>query len=206
MEFRTTSDLVVGAACTLLIAATGGILAARRAGSQAASIVTSTPTANAAATAVGETISGPAGVFAPKADIAERSPVASPSPRAKPTTDASAPTTSASSSTERLTWRREAPTARISASSLVRWATSMVKVLEIRKMPTKSAIAAKASSTWLSVLRLSSIILAWSSASSSPVWASAPSGSSGFTASSSCCSDAPAAAVTVTSLKWPGAR
>lgn len=103
MEFRRTRDLVEAVACTLLIAATGAIFAARRAGSQAASTVIRMPTAKADPTAVGETTSGPAGILPPRRPIAERRPVARPRPRAKPMTEASVPTTAASSSTERLT-------------------------------------------------------------------------------------------------------
>ena len=92
------------------------------------------------------------------------------------------------------------------ASSRVRWATSMVKVLAIRKTPTKRAIPAKTSRMVLRPLSPASVCLASSSASAAPVWASAFSGSRGFTASSSCRSEAPASAVTVTSLNWPGFR
>lgn len=103
IELRSTRDFTVATAYWLFIAATGGIFAARRAGSQAASTVIRTPTPKAAMTVVGEMTSGPAGIFPPIRLIAERSPVARPRPSAKPTTDAIRPTTAASSSTERLT-------------------------------------------------------------------------------------------------------
>ena len=48
-------------------------------------------------------------------------------------------------STERLIWRREAPRARSSASSRLRWATRIEKVLMIRKMPTTRETPAKTS-------------------------------------------------------------
>ena len=40
------------------------------------------------------------------------------------------------------TWPRVAPSARSRASSWVRWATRMLKVLAIRKLPTKTATKA----------------------------------------------------------------
>ena len=47
--------------------------------------------------------------------------------------------------TERVTCRREAPSARNRASSRVRWATMIEKVFRIRKVPTTSATAANTS-------------------------------------------------------------
>ena len=55
------------------------------------------------------------------------------------------PSTNASASTERRTCPRLAPTARSSASSRVRWATSIEKVLKMRKIATNSAMNANAS-------------------------------------------------------------
>ena len=66
-----------------------------------------------------------------------------PSPR--PSTDAMAPTTAASATTEASTWRRLAPRARSSASSRVRCATRIEKVLAMMKAPTTSATAANTS-------------------------------------------------------------
>lgn len=77
----------------------------------------------------------------------------------------------------------------------------MVKVLAIRKTPTKRAIPAKASSMVLRLVSPDSMSLACSSARACPVCAVASSGSSASTFSSSAASEAPAAAVTVTSLK-----
>ena len=55
------------------------------------------------------------------------------------------PTTKASASTERFTCFFDAPIARSRASSRLRWATRIEKVLMIRKVPTTIAIAAKTS-------------------------------------------------------------
>ncbi|CAM5259792.1 hypothetical protein SGRI78S_00568 [Streptomyces griseus subsp. griseus] len=121
-------------------------------------------------------------------------------------TEASVPTTAASSSTERLIWRRVAPMARIRASSRVRWAISMVKVLAMRKMPTNSAMPAKASSMVLRLVRPDSMSLACWSASALPVCASASLGSSGSISASSFRSETPSAAETVALWKTPGFR
>lgn len=129
MELRSTRDFMVAGRWALPMAATGAILAVRRAGSQAASMVTTTPMTRAVRTVAGAMISGPAGIFALKSSIAERMATARPTPQARPMTEEMAPTTAASARTERLTWPRWAPTARSRASSRVRWATSIVKVL-----------------------------------------------------------------------------
>ena len=76
--------------------------------------------------------------------------------------------------TERTTWRREAPTARSSAISRLRWAISMVKVLAMMKTPTNSAIPAKTRSIRVSHLVFSAICLDCSSASLAPLVAVMP--------------------------------
>ena len=55
--------------------------------------------------------------------------LASPMPAATPITEATVPSASASTTTERSTWRRVAPSARISASSRERCATVIESVL-----------------------------------------------------------------------------
>ena len=52
-----------------------------------------------------------------------------------------------------MIWARLAPRARVSASSRIRWATMMEKVLRIRKIPTNRATAAKPSRMLLKKLR-----------------------------------------------------
>ena len=66
-------------------------------------------------------------------------------PKSTPTIDAATPTSSASSMTVPTTWFPEAPTARSSPSCRVRCATVILKALKMMKLPTKRAIAAKAS-------------------------------------------------------------
>lgn len=63
-----------------------------------------------------------------------------PIPAPRPTIDAIRPITSASSTTDPMTWPREAPIDRSSASSRVRWATMMENVLRMMKMPTNNAM------------------------------------------------------------------
>ena len=71
--------------------------------------------------------------------------MASSTPRPSPSVEPTSPTTSASSSTERVTCRFDAPSARSRASSRLRWATRIENVLTIRKAPTTSEMPAKMS-------------------------------------------------------------
>lgn len=202
---RSTSDLVVAFACTLLIAATGGIFAALRPGSQAASMVIRTPTARATPTVPGVMTSGPSGTVAPSVPMRDLSPAPMPIPATSPVTAATSPTTNASISTDRVTCLRDAPTALSSASSLVRWATSMVNVFAMMKVPTKSAMPAKTSSPCLSPLIEDEIISACSSASSLPVSVSTRSvGSALSSADFSAVWEVPEAAFTSISSYVPG--
>ena len=110
--------------------------------------------------------------------------------------DPSRPSTRASSSTLRETCRREAPRARRRASSRLRWATRIEKVLTMRYAPTTSATPAKISrKVWRNFTPLR-IWLADSSAASSPVSARTWGGSSLSTASRNVAWDTPASAVT----------
>ena len=109
------------------------------------------------------TIVGPSGSWAPKTPNSALSPIATPIPAIRPITELSRPTTTASSSTARRTWPRLAPSIRISASSRVRWATSIENVLKMMKAPTNSAISAKVSRKVLKNARPS---LTWSACSS----------------------------------------
>ncbi len=70
-------------------------------------------------------------------------PEAITTPSATPATEPMMPTTSASSRTDPSTWRRLAPTARSSASSLQRCAMTIANVLLMMKAPTSSETPAK---------------------------------------------------------------
>ena len=94
------------------------------------------------------------------------------SPTSTPTIDAISPTKNVSSSTERITCRREAPSTRSSANSFVRWATVTVNVLKIRKPPTSSATPANTSSAVRMKPSASERSCGLRSAASSPVWTS----------------------------------
>ncbi len=118
-------------------AATGEIRVARRAGSAAAITVMIVPTRT-------ETISALACTLNLAVELKTwMSRSATRMPKTKPASEASTPLSAASVMTSVKTWARVAPSARSNASSWVRWATRMLKVLAIRKLPTKTAMKAK---------------------------------------------------------------
>ncbi len=80
-------------------------------------------------------------------------PTARPTPAATPAAEPTRPSRRASSSTERLIWPRSEPMARIRPISRVRWATSIEKVLKMRKMPTRNAMPANPSITYFMTSR-----------------------------------------------------
>jgi hypothetical protein len=186
------------------IAATGAIFAARRAGISAAAAVTSTPTANEAMIVRGSTSVGPGGNSAPIALNSALSPSATPMPASSPTADAISPTTTDSPSTDRVIWRRLAPSARISASSLVRCAIRIENVLKMMNAPTNSATPANTSRNVLKKLSPFLMSLACSSANAWPVMASAPLGSAAAIRSRSVCWLTPSFAAACTSVNAPG--
>ncbi len=110
-------------------AASGAVRAARTAGPRLASSVTTTPTTAAVTTLAVPTTSCDVGMAMPAASIRAMRPVARPMPAAIPAADATIPVASASTVIDRSTWPREAPSARSSADSRVRWATRIEKVL-----------------------------------------------------------------------------
>ena len=129
----------------------------------------------------------------PKFAKSARMPMASSTPRPSPRVEPTIPTTNASSSTERITCRLEAPSARSSASSRLRCATRIENVLTIRKPPTTSEMPAKISRKVRRKLIASSRSEAASSAALSPVTASYPSGSASWTSSRSWVCETPSA-------------
>ena len=72
-------------------------------------------------------------------------PFATPYPTTSPIADATIPSTRPSTTTERMTCRRDAPRVRSVASSRVRWATVIDRVLKITNAPTSSAMPPKTS-------------------------------------------------------------
>ena len=114
---------------TSRIAAIGGTLAARRAGNTAEARLTPRPAITEMMTVLLVNTTPPAGMSMPMPESNIFNPEATPTPAANPSAEAIRPTTPASSSTDRVTCRRLAPMARISAISLVRWATRIVKEL-----------------------------------------------------------------------------
>ena len=87
------------------------------------------------------------GSDSPTALNSANSPLASEMPTTSPTIEASTPMISDSASTERSTWRREAPSVRSVANSRVRCAIVIDSELAITNAPTNSAIPANASSS-----------------------------------------------------------
>ncbi len=118
MMSRRRSDRS-GMATSSRMAATGGIRAARRAGNQAATSVTRMPTAKQTTTVRASIGSDPV-IFSPNVPSRALSPVAITAPKPSPTTLEKVPTMKASMRTDRVTWRRDAPSARSRASSRVR--------------------------------------------------------------------------------------
>ena len=112
----------------------------------------------------------------------------------------SVPPPTASRRTDRLTWRRDAPSARSSASSRLRWATRIEKVLMMRKIPTTRATPAKTSRNVVMKPRTSSRPSLLTSTISSPVRTCSPSGTTAVTASASSVWATPSAARSVIEL------
>ncbi len=168
---RRRSELS-GRAMSSRIACTGAIREVRRAGSQAAATVTTTPTAYATSTVRGAKRSDCPDRSSPKPPNRVRIPSASSTPRPRPMVDPTRPTTNASSSTDPVTWRLDAPSARSRASSRLRWATRIEKVLTIRNAPTTSEMPAKISRKVCMNPMACRSSEAVSSAASSPVTAS----------------------------------
>ncbi len=153
------------------IACTGEIRDVRRAGRYAAVIVTITPTAYAARKLRGRNTSDCPDRSSPKVANRARSARASRMPRPAPTVAPSTPSTSASSCTDRTICFFDAPRARSRASSRLRWATRIEKVLTMMNDPTTRAMPAKISRNVVRNEIASSRSLADSSAASSPVTA-----------------------------------
>ena len=102
------------------IAATGGTVAARRAGVSDANIVTPIPTIKATMIVRGAMMMSMLGNVRPSQPMTLRRPSANNTPPPSPTTDAITPTINDSSSELNLTWRPLAPSARSRASSRTR--------------------------------------------------------------------------------------
>src|ERR671910_2922592 len=185
-------------------AANGAILAALRAGSHADSTVTISPTANDRAIALGEITVAPSGMSKPNADISRLRPEATPMPAARPAPDESAPMTTASMSTERFTWRPDAPIARSIAISRVLWATVIENVLLMMNAPTNTATTAKTSEIVSNSARLAAIDSWLSATSVAPVITSTSLPTAAWIAAVTSACDVPWSAVTAIASAWPG--
>lgn len=187
-------------------AASGAVRPARTAGSSAEPRQTRMPTPNGSSMDSALMASEPSGKGNPIAGKRAWSPAAMPIPAPRPTAEETAPTTAASASVVLSTWRREAPSARRSAFSRVRWATTMAKVLWIEKIATSRAMPEKTSRRLVkSVRNWPERLSRFSSAACCPVTASTPSGSLDSSRSASCCPLVPSVARTLREAARPGA-
>ena len=185
-------------------ASTGRTLVARRAGTMAATTVTSVPTSIETMIVRGSICNEVVGRLKPTTPIRVCKPLPTPIPSATPTAEAPVPIRTASSSRLRLIWRRVAPIARINAISRERWVTIIVKVFQMMKPPTNNAMPAKIVSRMLTILRSASTAFAFSSDTVAPVTASAPSGTTVDRLSTSSAWLTPSSAPTSIVSKTPG--
>ena len=85
------------------------------------------------------TTSAVGGSCRPRPDSSASRPFARAMPSRTPPSEAMSPTIADSTITEVITCRRRAPSARNSASSRLRWLTTMLNVLKMMNAPTNSA-------------------------------------------------------------------
>ena len=143
-------------------AAIGGTRVARRAGRMLASSVMLVPSSSETTIVRVSITVDASGRSTPSALNSATMPLAIPRPSTSPISEATRPITRPSSTTERRTCLREAPSVRSVANSRVRWATVIDSVLKITNAPTSSAMPAKPSST-LRIMPMPSLTSAASS-------------------------------------------
>ena len=153
-------------------AASGATRDALSAGETLATSVVSTPTRPATMIVPVVTTRPAVGSASPAPAINAFNPAARPRPTPNPMAEATTPMISASRATAVTTCRREAPIARSSADSRVRWATRIENVLWMLNVATTRAIPANARRTISNMFRKSSPICCSCSAVSS-AWVSA---------------------------------
>ena len=100
----------------------------------------------------------------PNASKSRFRPLASAMPSTRPTSEANTPMTRPSVRTERLTWRLDAPSVRSVASSRMRCASVIERVLKITNAPTPSAMKPNPSRKYWTNLLWSWVSLALASA------------------------------------------
>ena len=172
------------------IASTGGTRAARRAGTSAASRLTSVPMPIDTRTVEPSSGMLPDRVM-PIRSNSTRSPETSPSPPATPSAEPTMPTAAACSRIDANTCDGDAPMARSSANSRIRSRTDMVKVLAMMNAPTNSEIPAKTSRNVETNPRAFSMVDRVSARIASPVTASAFAGRAAARCSTSCVWETP---------------
>ena len=125
------------------MASTGLTAPARRAGAHAETTVTTAPRISGTTTAL-TLRPRPPSMGMPCALKTALMAATRPMPATTPTAEPTRPTSRASVTTERVICPRDAPRARSSANSLVRWATIMENVFAMINVPTSSAMRPKA--------------------------------------------------------------
>ncbi len=140
-----------------------------RAGTSAATSVTTTPTISETITVRSVTTVPVFGRSMPTALNSSLMPNAKATPPASPNAAPSRPSTSASSTTVASSCGRDAPSVRSIPNSRVRWATVIENVLKIWKAPTNSDTPANTSSAIRRNFRLSAMSSVWRCAACSPV-------------------------------------
>ena len=178
-------------------AAIGGTRVARSAGRSAARSVIPTPTTSEITIVRVLNTVPVCGRSIPNETSRLLSPLASPSPRNSPTTEATRPITKASIITDVRTWRRVAPSVRSVASSRVRCAIVIERVLAITKLPTNRAIPPNASrKSWKMVINPLVSLVCWA-ACPCPVLTWLFGGSSGRIVRTSWAGETPCVAATL---------
>src|SRR4051812_27996524 len=185
-------------------ASTGSTLVARRAGTRAATTVTTVPTSTGSQTERGSICSAVNGSASPTASMRSLSPLATTTPRPTPMADAVTPRTSASTRRLVMTCRRRAPIARSSAISRERWVTVIVKVFQMMNEPTNSAMPAKAPNTMPTIWKLAFVASEFSFTTVAPVTASAPWGTTAESRWASSVWETPGSALTSMESYWSG--
>ncbi len=193
----------LGAGLKACIAAIGGTLVERSAGTREATKVTTTPTIRATITVRVSSARPVVGRSTPNASSRAFSASAATKPPKMPTIAPTRPIATASTRTEARIWRREAPIVRSIPNSLTRWATVIENVLKIRKEPMNTAMKPKTSRKVCRKPRLSRISSDPRSAFSCAVSTRTPAGISAAIRRLSALGETPGAAATEIWSKRP---
>ena len=184
-------------------AAIGATRVARTAGVSPAITVSTIPSSSETTTVL-SSIGCPASGRARSSALKRaESPFASATPARSPTADATAPVRNASSTTDRRTCRRDAPSVRSVASSRVRCATVIESVLKMTKPPTNNATNPNARRNQRMYLTKNAMSFSSFAACAAPVRTTVVAGTTGRRSRTSCCGETPFFASTAIAVKRP---